>query len=442
MKQHRWQLLVFLATLVVAFVLAEVAFRAALFSTNDAFKTLREAGAYSDDSSESDFWKLYYLFGGKLEPFHPHPLLGWVGDFQPRTLMHNHVGEVGHRRPVLLYGDSHAQCLPQVECFQAILNHDLAFASDHYLLNYGVGGYGVDQTALLFANSVHRFERPFVIFSLMVEDLDRTLLSVRFGQKPHFAVEGGSLVLKGVPVEANPADFFRENPPQIRSYLWRRFLYARVNGVPAVVDRWLKGEKRRTAEKIDLNGRILDAVVDDLRRSRLDFFFVVFPLIRPGDPAFAFDREDNWRDLFLRRYLEERKIPHIWSKDLIRQDPSFHGDNLDLYIILANGHPTTHFNRLIAEKMKEKLSEVEALAGGALSSQPGRDETGLWYATMIRTEMERARTTPDRLARAREMAARTGCSEEEALRDDAVRTIGQSEPLYSLRWPPAQPARR
>lgn len=66
-------------------------------------------------------------------------------------------------------------------------------------------------------------------------------------------------------------------------------------------------------------------------------------------------REDNWRDRLLRERLAHHQVPYIWSKDLILADPAWTGSNLDLYMLLDNGHPTTYFNTLIAAEIRRHV---------------------------------------------------------------------------------------
>lgn len=365
MKKHLANYLLFFGSIAITLLIAEFGFRMMLFGNSEAFKKLRDPGLYADYFNEDDYWKLYYLFGGEYKPpANPHPLLGWIGDFHRNSLLHNRVADIQNRRPVLLYGDSYAQCVQGVTCFQDILNNDSSFSREHYLLNYGVGGYGVDQIALLYKKTAHRFEKPFVIFSLMVSDLDRTPLSVRTGQKPLFAIQGDSVILKNVPLEGNPDEYFKKNPPEIKSYLWRRFLNSDMNFLPKTVTAKLKRERKYTDEKIRLNEKVLDAVLKDLRDHGVNFMFIVFHYIEPGNQQFSVEDENNWRDNFLREYMEKNKIPYVWTKELIRKDPSYDGKNIEKFMILENGHPTTYFNGLIASEMKSKLLELEALEDG------------------------------------------------------------------------------
>ncbi|MCX6290579.1 MAG: hypothetical protein NT126_02290 [Bacteroidetes bacterium] len=398
---------IFLVTLFIGLVASEYAFRSMIFSKNKSFQKLRNPADYADDSNEDDYWKLYYLFGGQYKPpAHPHPLLGWIGDFNPATLAHNQLKELHDRRPVLLYGDSYAQCMSGVKCFQDILNSDSSFNKKNYLLNYGVGGYGVDQADLLLKNTVHHYKDPFVIFSLMVGDLDRSPLSVRTGQKPFYNIEHDSLVLHGVPVESNPEDFFRKNPPSIKSYMYRKFLFSKINFLPAKLTSRLKHEEQYIEKKIRLNEKILDDVIIELRKSNIDFIFVVFHYIQEGNPEYSVENENDWRDHSLRTYLEKNKIPFVWSKELIRKDPEYDGKNISRYMIVENGHPTAYFNELISQKMKYAVDEYHAL----------RDEDESFYIRAIRSNSEW-------LTAVKQKAVQKNIPEEEMIIKDAVYTV-------------------
>src|SRR5687768_15432980 len=93
--------------------ISEGGFRLLLFSRLPVMEKFRNPGLYADYFSDSDWWKLYYLFGrSEHQPApHPHPLLGWVGEFSSETYRHYQANEIAHRRVILLYGDSFAHCL-------------------------------------------------------------------------------------------------------------------------------------------------------------------------------------------------------------------------------------------------------------------------------------------------------------------------------------------
>jgi hypothetical protein len=334
----------------LTFALIEVAYRAVLFGHAPAFASLRVARKYADPYSEDDYWKLSYRLGEwEARPFarRAHPVLGWVGAFSRGNYLHRDASRIAGRRPVLLYGDSYAACVRGVRCFQALLNEDEEFSQGHYLLNYGVGGYGVDQIYLLLKNSIARYDDPFVIMSLLTKDLDRSVLSVRHGQKPRFRLDGDALVLDSPPILPDPHEFHATHPPEIRSYVYRLWLFG--NFPPVGLASWLRENRRKTEAKIALNEKILREIVVELRRRELDFGFVVFHPAVTGNPKL--DARTDWRETFLRRFLEDNEVAYIWSKETAaRQSKVKHPRLADF--MTDNNHPTTFFNELLANEMK------------------------------------------------------------------------------------------
>lgn len=382
---------VFFVSLTLTFGAAEFIFRKLIFGKSEAFKNLRDPGYYSDYLNEDNYWKLYYLFGGESKPpENPHPLLGWVGDFNRNTLIHNNAWNIGSKRPVLLYGDSYAQCMPEVLCFQDLLNNTPGFNESHYLINYGVGGYGVDQIQLLFDSTIHFYRDPFVVFSLMVYDLDRTPMSFRTGQKPYYSIVGNSLKLNGVPVDPDPDNFLKNNPPDINSYLYRRFLYSNLNVLSDSLNKKLKRWDEATQNKIALNTAILEGVLKKLKENNIDFVFLVFHYLKPGDDEFKVENDDNWRDVFLKEFLAKNEIPFIWSKDLIKKDSAYNGSNYEKYMLLDNGHPTTYFNQIIAREINHRLIENEDIKHNRIDAVVSRIQRSESWLASIKLKAEKA----------------------------------------------------
>jgi hypothetical protein len=335
----------------IALLLGEFILRWMLFSGGDAFADLRKP-EYFANVSEDAYWKLYYEFGGEYKPpEEPHPLLGWTVNFDRDHYMHWDMKYVEKRRPVLLYGDSFAMCVEEVDCFQDILNQDSSFTRANYLLNYGVGGYGVGQAALLCAATAPKHDRPLVVFSMLTTDIDRTILSVRTGQKPYFDLDADTLKLKGLPIYEDPARFFAENPPGITSYLYRRFTYSSLNVLPYRIRKRMTRKEYWIEKKQKVNEALIKRVVKELRAAEIDFVFLIFHF---EDDMMSPKSEDNWRDQYFKRVMAENDVPYIWSKGIIREHRKAHPENThDDYIIPGNGHPTTLYNQLISEEIRK-----------------------------------------------------------------------------------------
>jgi hypothetical protein len=181
----RKSLVAFVATSIlvgVTVLVCEMGFRTLLFSQVAFMDRFREPSLYADPLTDNDWWKLYHAFNKPTNDTakHSHPLLGWGSDekFSKETYLHAEAGQVGSRQPVLLYGDSFTHCLTASEdCFHGILNSDPEFSKGHYLLNYGVLGYGVDQIYLLLQNSLPNYHKPVVAVGIYTGDLNRSILS-------------------------------------------------------------------------------------------------------------------------------------------------------------------------------------------------------------------------------------------------------------------------
>jgi len=343
---------IILTSILVALVLFEFLFRLALFSKNPKFQKFRNPGLYADYFSEDDYWKLYYIFDGKYKPPEsPHHKLGWVGNFSREDYLHNDSSSLKGRRSILFYGDSYAQCSEgNVICFESFLSNDKYLNKVYYLLNYGVGGYGLDQIFLLFKNTIKKYEKPFVVFSFMVLDLDRSILTVRVGQKPLFIINNNELQLSETAIYKNPDDYYYNNPPQIKSYIYRKIVYGNI--LPLRIKSILKNEKNYIADKVLINKKILDETSRILSENNTDFVFLVFHTHWPG--VSSLDKLD-WRDDFLINYFEEHNLPFIWSREIIDKDMGLTNKDYTKYIDPDNGHPTTYLNELIYTELKKNL---------------------------------------------------------------------------------------
>jgi hypothetical protein len=334
-----------LLVLAVTLVACELLFRKALFSGWKAVEHLRRPGLYAKQYPDpagpihgQDYWSLYTLLGGENQPLaEPHPLLGWHGKFNPATLVPFGEEHAGDRRPVLLFGDSFSACVEAL-CFEEILNADSMFAQAHYLHNFGVGGYGLDQIHLLYNEVVGRYDKPFVVLGFMTRDMERAMLQARVSPKPWFTLEADSLVLHGVPIAAPGRAWYEENKPAIPSYLWR-YLRNRLLGDSlhdAAETRAYTDAMRR------LNRTLLLRTLEDIRARGLDHMVLVF------EPMYQL-RED-WRSLFFRELLDSLGVPHVFTSDIARADGWLW--DYTPWEQPANGHPTDHMNRLVSETIR------------------------------------------------------------------------------------------
>lgn len=346
--------------LLIGIVLGEVVLRLLLFSDISVFekigRSLRSPSLYADGLNEDDYWKLAYRFGGTH--FRPPPpdkvdtTVGWVNYryTTPNLYDHKHSSNITGRRPLILYGDSFAQCAtPPGECFQGILDQS-DLSSEYALLNYGVGGYGIGQIYLLLKHSIDRYvdADPVVIVGIFERDLDRTVLSFRTAQKPRFRINGDTLVVTNQIVRDTDA-YLSDNPVSIRSYLYRYLVYGTFL-LPEYVKAVLKKETSYRQDKIALGRVICRQIQKELERRGLQYFFLYFDSQkRTGSPIYG-----NWRKECLYSVFHEYDIPFISSGAALRRHAQKHNGNYSDYY-MNNGHLNYLGNQIVFAEMEKGL---------------------------------------------------------------------------------------
>ena len=187
------------ASVAVAGLLAEGGFRFLLFGESDLALDLgirlRNASAFVE-TDEGDYWKLMRRFQParmRKRQRLADPITGWA---RPPYHLAEIERELAGRRPVLLFGDSYAQCTTGSEdCWEGLLaRSDLA--DDYLLVNRGTGGFGLDQIWLSMASTLDDFAHldPVVVVGVFLDnDLDRVVLDFRQWPKPRCRVVDGSV---------------------------------------------------------------------------------------------------------------------------------------------------------------------------------------------------------------------------------------------------------
>ena len=345
---RRSRVVLLLALLAGALLLAEIGLRQVIFSQTPSVRSLawrvRSEGNFTDELVDDDFWKLRWLFrpAGQEQAYYPHhEVLGWTsGAFDPETFEHRDEGKLRGRRPVLLFGDSFAHCVTEFgTCWQDLLERSPL--SDRFrLLNYGVRGYGFDQSVLLMSSVLARFagQEPVVILSVMVDDdLDRSALTLRDWPKPHFSLtEDGGLKLDG-PVPEGMDEVVSRNPPAIRSYLWRYLIWG-SSWVPDTLAEPFRGRSARVAATQELNRRLIDRATGELEASGVDGFFLLFHAAR-----FAPEKEHAWQERFMIEELAARGAPMKLTRPLLSAAAWAADRTLESYYIPL-GNDADHLN--------------------------------------------------------------------------------------------------
>ena len=258
---------------------------------------------------------------------------------------------------MLLFGDSYAWCAtPAADCWQGLLER--SELSDRLcLLNYGAGGYGLDQTVLLLDLALPRFidRDPIVVVSLLVDDdLDRSLLDVRGWPKPRFELADGTLVRVERELPATREDFLAEDGVRIGSYAWRWFVHG-TRLLPWRLRRWPIGDL--DGRMVDLNRALLADVVDRLEVSGVPFAFLLFHGWSIFDPTPSHGL--RLREDLVTGELDRLGTPWISSRRAILEDAALTGRGRGDYFLLEGrmpNHYTPLGNAVVFAPLRDALS--------------------------------------------------------------------------------------
>ena len=356
------------ASLAVAIVSAEALLRFALFHTSVG---LAAKNPYYYAFSADELWIYRYLFSSSkrwaitAEPrnasqetgiefyrkwstsLEPDAELGWVRKRGVHVPCHEttNLGSRGARDyapetpKLLLFGDSFVE---SAACSNDTLATKVEKLTGIDTLNYGVGGYGLDQM-LLYAKrvvpSLPAGER-LVLIGLIQDDLERMLLAIRDGPKPYFTIAGGRLVLHTDHIHAGSLEDAFRRPPE-RLYL---YYLARGRLGHAYYDDVLARTRGERRERLQALTSLVARELAELRRS-LHVELGVFLLPTPGAP---FDRD-------LANRIRAEGVPVVDLQGCLA------GSGLPDSELYAELHPTPIANDLLARCLVRDLMAAGVL---------------------------------------------------------------------------------
>jgi len=302
------------------------------------------------NSSEDVFWKLQYLWHGKLASpeteYARDPVLGWA----PRPTPRNPLGiiaddylPVSHDGPVLFYGDSFVE--GHVPMPAKIPQQLGSLLPDYAVYNYGVKGYGLDQILLRLQASASQFHEPTIIVGITTDDIDRCLLKFRGAPKPYFQIKDHALVLRGVPITDTPSDWLDQHPPEITSYL-HAFVLHRYRIYRS--QDWLDVNYRREEQR-ELCELLIRELVRIPRAMGREPLFVVF--YSPPE----FDRT-GWREKLLCEELSSHNARVIDTKPILLSSADRESVEIMEYYFASNWHLNARGNAIVARAVADALT--------------------------------------------------------------------------------------
>lgn len=301
---------------------------------------LGDPSAYFNPLCDEDYWRALRRgrFGADLHRVGPNDhdaKLGWV----PAKNSLDTSGALsspsnpGTTKTIALFGDSYIfGTTPPGTRISDVLS---TLRPDTRVLNFGVGGYGLDQIILRVEDRAKTLSPgDHVVVGILTTDIDRAVLKVRDAPKPWFALQAdGSLTLH-LPPEGDVSTWFATHPVTAKSLLWSR------------LQRTLNLTASQGGEcEMDTKKRLTHALLERLAKTctQSQFSCRLLLLHRPTD----IENGSDWRSSTIKR---SSSLPVLdssqWFLDETADWRRFYG---------SDRHPSTHGNALIAAGLDRSL---------------------------------------------------------------------------------------
>ncbi len=316
------------------------------------WQRLADPAAYADPLCDDSYWLLLHRAAGwKMRPESPGPFewdpeLGWTPD--RRNLDAKGAWPTAKapqpplESPIALFGDSFLfGTTPNGERISDILQEALPHRP---VLNFAVGGYGVDQMVMAAERHLLSLAPASVVLGIMTTDLDRAVLSVRTAPKPRAVLEGTQLRFQLPRATDGAPAWFAGHPPKVRSFL---FAFLRRQG--ALKTAAARGDLE-PACRIEEKTRIHMALVDRFRktceagahRCRVVLFHRKEEL----------DRPEGWRSLRVKQSAVENGLPVLDTRRVFQAAAKSAGRDAS-WLYGADRHPTATANEAIAAALTD-----------------------------------------------------------------------------------------
>ena len=341
--------LAFVLSCAVALVALEGVAR---LSIANGWAPLNNERLYSNRLCSEDYWRMRAArIDLGIEPDRYHSILGWTASRTSDDPDRMDPGPDADPRPkVLFYGDSFMAGISREHgTIPRLLQSQFP---DFQMLNYGVGGYGVDQIWLRYKLSGEKYPAELVVLGVLTHDLSRSLLKIRDYRKPYFEKRpDGTFALSGVPIEKELSAWLEENGPELRSYsigalktaanlLWYGFESSNVR---------CNEESSRSR-----NTAILTMATEHAEALEHQVVGLVFV---------------SAREMFLKAgsaiscaiIFRRGRSQLLDTKEVILMAAESHGHAILDYFVANDGHPNALGNRVIAEALARLIVERDML---------------------------------------------------------------------------------
>ena len=352
------ELLLLIITLLLVFTIIEFGLKAYLFNYQGKDFLKLKIPSYYSDYYQNDYWNYAYLwkkdwiinqtkkdinlntnkfYDNWSISLRPDSLLGYSR--VPNVAIQGHeTSNLGTRSikkyktdspKILFYGDSMVESNAfSFNTLPAKIEHKLGIDC----LNYGVGGYGLDQIYLLFDKTYKKFINYPSVFLIGVirDDLTRMVLEVRTSPKPYFSVNNnGDLILHTEHIDQNNLNnYYNEYKFKLKIYLVE-LVVRKINYFNKLFtsSKWVK-------EKITI---LTSPLLDKFKEKKLNLIFVLF---------------DDSRLIDFKNVLRAKEIPYI---ALETEAIKYFKSNKKPYPLFVDDHPSSDLNDIFADIISNYL---------------------------------------------------------------------------------------
>lgn len=220
-------------------------------------------------------------------------------------------------------------------------------------LNYGVGGYGLDQIWLRYRRvSEHIPPGAPVLVGVLTYDLDRSALRFYAGFKPIFRRVNGSYRLVPPPSREELPGLYESITIPITSYV----LAGLGTLVEQVTTNFNSSRIRcHLREKMAVNSYLIDQIISKAAEKRHGLYWILFGgRDEIGEPA-------AWRYDFLREALDRSGQPYLDTLDVLRRSARAAGQ-LPTAFYNQTGHLTLEGRGVVAEALAASFNRIGSKA--------------------------------------------------------------------------------
>jgi hypothetical protein len=301
-----------------------------------------------------------------------HPLLGWVP--KPGLIHESEYREttnnLGHRslvdyspRPeaytILAVGDSftYGSWADDTEVWPTILQ---GLDERYQVINLAVGGYGVDQMYLRLREGIGEFNPRLVVFALISDDLNRSLLGFREYRKPLLVISpDGGLTVTNTPIG---------EISETRRYLKEKKGWFGNRGF-VLEDEEFRGRLSRGDYDRDwqaINAKIIESAITCTRENGSDFLLVH---LAAGPEMTNSENMDGGvfpSEMLLHRLSQKFNVAYLATRKTFAEA----GESW------TGGHYRGSEARLVATEVHKQIQDLSSWRGYCKSPDTAQAETG------------------------------------------------------------------